>query len=45
LLLARGIKTGRQHSYTLTAYENEGFGLVIAPGEPTAENPATIHFP
>ncbi len=44
LRLPRGIKTGRRHRYTLTAYENNGFGFVIAPGEPTAENPVTIHF-
>lgn len=42
--LPRGIKPGGKYSYTLTAYENDGFGFVIAPGEPTAENPATIHF-
>jgi hypothetical protein len=40
----RGIKTGRQHRYTLTAYENDGFGFVVAPGEPTAENQVSIHF-
>lgn len=38
------VRTGRGHRYTLTAYENDGFGLVIAPGEPTAENPVAIHF-
>jgi hypothetical protein len=44
LTLPHGIEAGRQHRYTLTAYENNGFGFVIAPGEPTAENPAVIHF-
>jgi uncharacterized protein YjbI with pentapeptide repeats len=44
LELPRGIKTGRRHQYTLTAYEDNGFGFVVAPGEPTAENPVTIHF-
>lgn len=44
LPLPLGIETGRQHRYTLTAYENNGFGFVIAPGESTAENPAVIHF-
>jgi uncharacterized protein YjbI with pentapeptide repeats len=44
LRLPHGIKTGRRHRYTLTAYENNGFGFVVAPGEPTAENPVTIHF-
>ncbi len=39
-----GIKTGRQYDYTITADENDGFGFVIAPGEPTAPNPVTIHF-
>ena len=38
------VRTGRRHRYTLTAYENDGFGFVVAPGEPTAENPVTIHF-
>ena len=42
--LPHGIKTGRRYRYTLTAYENNGFGFVIAPGEPTADNPVTIHF-
>ncbi len=44
LHLPRGIKTGRQHRYTLTAYENNGFGFVVAPGEPTSEDPVSIHF-
>jgi len=35
---------GRRHRYTITAYENNGFGFVVAPGEPTAENPVSIHF-
>lgn len=38
------VRTGRRHRYTLTAYENDGFGFVVAPGEPTAENPVTIRF-
>jgi uncharacterized protein YjbI with pentapeptide repeats len=44
LHLPHGIKTGRRDHYTLTAYESNGFGFVIAPGEPTAENPVTIRF-
>jgi len=44
LRLPHGIKTGRRHRYTITAYENNGFGFVVAPGEPTAENPVSIHF-
>jgi uncharacterized protein YjbI with pentapeptide repeats len=44
LTLPHGIKIGSRHRYTLTAYENDGFGFVVAPGEPTAENPVTIHF-
>jgi uncharacterized protein YjbI with pentapeptide repeats len=44
LRVPHGIKTGHQNRYTLTAYENNGFGFVLAPGEPTAENPVTIHF-
>lgn len=44
LHLPHGIKTGRQHRYTVTAYENNGFGFVVAPDEPTAGNPVTIHF-
>jgi uncharacterized protein YjbI with pentapeptide repeats len=44
LRLPHGIRTGRRHRYTLTAYENNGFGFVVAPGEPTAENPVSIHF-
>jgi uncharacterized protein YjbI with pentapeptide repeats len=36
-------RTGRSYSYKLTAFENNGFGFVRAPGEP-AENPVTIHF-
>jgi hypothetical protein len=42
LRLPHGIETGRHHHYLLTAYESNGF--VIAPGEPTAENPVSIHF-
>lgn len=38
------VRTGRRYRYTLTAYENDGFGLVVAPGELTALNPVTIHF-
>lgn len=44
LRLPQHVRTGRRHRYTLTAYENDGFGFVVAPGEPTAENPVTIHF-
>ena len=44
LRLPHGIEMGRRHRYTITAYENNGFGFVVAPGEPTAENPVSIHF-
>jgi hypothetical protein len=44
LRLPHGIETARHHRYLLTAYESNGFGFVIAPGEPTAHNPVSIHF-
>jgi uncharacterized protein YjbI with pentapeptide repeats len=45
LRFPRSVRAGRSERYTITAYERDpDTGLVIAPGEPTAVNPETIHF-
>jgi uncharacterized protein YjbI with pentapeptide repeats len=39
-----GVRTKRSDRYTLTAQENDWYGFVTAPGEPTAANPIHIRF-
>jgi uncharacterized protein YjbI with pentapeptide repeats len=39
-----GVRRKRSDHYTLTAQENDWYGFVTAPGEPTAANPIDIRF-
>jgi uncharacterized protein YjbI with pentapeptide repeats len=44
LRVPRSVRTGRNRSYRLTAYENFGFGFVLAPAASAAVNPLVVHF-
>jgi uncharacterized protein YjbI with pentapeptide repeats len=42
--LPSGVKVGRKYAYSLSARENVGTGLTLAPATSGASNPETIHF-